>query len=488
MQITVDLVKLDGTSQPTNWNIGTQNYIQIDIKLTVTSPHHTQPLTGEVLKNNQVICRFSRTNTGLLTENWFGGKRQPIYVKTDDKLIQRVLTPQTTSVTKNILRGGDDIIDDKRYQPIIEKSKFFLQGDVVPHDDVLEEVIDRMSDYQDISYSSRQSINIRNIERYIKSEVDLPPVTINIFDDQNELQDQLDELKPVTQKDIFNTWPRFVFNAGGSGQQYWENPQQQTDGQAQWQWQENNQRVYMPLNQQVWSGFMSDKKYDRYDLECTVGSTDGDDDWKQIIIQHKFENDINKLLMVVVSSNQGGQTWPNNQYGQMIIAYNGGNLDLHNNNYHTQTNSLLIPFTTDPRPGGGWSGKERRIGIVRRGDTITIRLSNWNQTVFNETLTKTINLNDYPDLATFKGPQAYGFTNFSQGQSYYKDLFFDGGERMDTITYQPTGEVYTYEPSTGWTVEQGLNLVDIYGQPRVLISEKDGRRFLLNTNGSITAI
>jgi hypothetical protein len=76
----------------------------------------------------------------------------------------------------------------------------------------------------------------------------------------------------------------------------------------------------------------------------------------------------------------------------------------------------------------------------------------------------------------------------SQAGTYYKDLFFDGGERTDTITYAPTGEVYTYNPITGWVVEQGLSLTQIYGAPRELISETTGQRFMLNVDGSITPI
>lgn len=486
MAVTIDLARLDGTELPSIVDLGIQNRIQLSLRLIVTGQHQNQEITGQITKNGQIICRFTRSVTGALNENWYNGRGQPLYVRDGDKIIATVTSPLNTSVTKTIKRQGAKIVNDKRLQFITEESKQFLDTQT-KNSDVLREAIHKMGDYQDITHDIRQAMNVRNIERYVHSELELPPVTANIFSSQSELQDALAQLKPTTQKDIFQTWPRFFFEQDGSGQRFWSDPSTATGAQATWQWQENNQRVWMPVNQHVWTGFISTKKYEEYDHEMTTGSNDQDDDWNAIVIGHKWDAGINHLLMVIVSTDNHKANWPGNRSTASIVQYTGGGLALHSNtpNHWSSVTTQTIPLPL-PVPGGHWNGKEIRIGVSRRGDEITVKLSSWNQTEYDPANTTTIDLNSSQILRQFKGPLSYGYANMSQGQTYYKDIFFDGGERMDTITFQPTGEVYTYDPQTGWNVEQDLNLADIFGQPRTIINQQDGVSYTLNVDGSIT--
>ncbi len=481
MAITVDLIQLDGATIPSNWNIGVANFVRADLKLTVTSPHNTQVIDGEVYKNGSAIARFNRTNTGILTQNWFAGARQPIYVNDGDVISVKVVSPITVQVDKGISRGGQDIAGDRSYSSCIKKSEYFLQGEEVPPNDVLEEVIDKMKTYTDISYTQRPAENVSNVVRYVQSEVQLPPITINIYNNSSDLQDALSSIRPVTQQDIFNTWPRFMFNQNGGGQNYWIDPKLATGEASHWTYNASEQRVQMPTNTDNWNGFLSLKKYDRYDHECTIGSSNSDDDWNGVVIAHNWSNNVNNLLFVNVSTANNLENTITSPYSTSIIGhYSASNL--------RTSPDFFIPNPSDPRLSAGWSGRTKRIRAIRRGDDITVDVSDWNSQEYSPPKQIKFNLNDDPSLSIFKGPQSYGYINLSQAGTYYKDLFFDGGERTDTITYAPTGEVYTYNPITGWVVEQGLSLTQIYGAPRELISETTGQRFMLNVNGTITPI
>lgn len=475
---------------PNPWNIGAQNYVQASLELNITQPHDSQVISGEILKNNSIIGHFTRTQVGTLTETWYGGKGQPIYVKDSDVLKVKITSHTVTDFQRSILRGGQNLAGELSLQRANEKAKSISEN--APLTSVIQESIRRIGQYSDFKNTKRTPQNIESLIRYSTEDFELQPIEVNIFGTEAELQNALDSLKPITQKDIFDEFPRFVFPTSGQTQDYWTDPSQATGGQAQWEWQEDNQRVYMPLNQAFWSGFVSAKKYDRYDHEMTTGSTDGDDDWNQVVIQHKWENGINHLLVLTLSPwNQSGTTWEGHENGQNVFSYGGGRLSLNSTGVSQAWDTSKTKVYTvqgDQTPNTGWSGKERRVGIYRREDLITVKLSDWNSGTFNESLTMTLDLNSDQFLQKFKGPQSYGYTNMSQGKSYYKDIFFDGGERMDQITDQRTGDVYTYDPGVGWSITGGVNLQDIYGQPRVLRNSQTNKEFMLGVDGSLTPL
>lgn len=487
MAIDVDLVSLDSSLIPSEYNLGVERSAQVNLKLTVTAPHITQSISGNVKKNGTTIAKFDRTISGILNENWFGGARQPIYLKNGDTLEVNVTSPISMNVTKNILRGGGDLVGDVVLPSAIEKCKVLLAGEENFTGNVVDEVIKRISVNHDVSLSNSFAANLGNIEKYLLSKTDLPPITINIFSDLDLLQSAIDELKPVTQREIFDTWPRFAHNTNGGGQLYWDNPANATGDAKAWQYNEANQRVTMPLNTATWNGFVSKKKYDNYVHEVTVGSTDGDDDWNGVVIGHVWQGGINKILGLTISTRNNASVFPGSTASTILVGAIDGAVFSGNGSYVPETSFMVANFN-DPIVNAGWLGREKRIRIVRRGDLITIDISAWDSTSYDPVRRMVLDLNSDPKLAIFKGPQSYGYWNFSQAATYYKDIFFDDGERADTITYAPTGEVYTYDPLEGWVVEQGLSLVDIYSAPRMLIAATTSWKYTLNEDGSIVEI
>ena len=181
-------------------------------------------------------------------------------------------------------------------------------------------------------------------------------------------------------------------------------------------------------------------------------------------------------MVTVSTANNADSNWP---YGSNIVAVSGGNF---------ADQSRWIMNTNDPRPGGGWNGRRRKVGIVRRGNLVQIQFSNWNSDVFNPVYNMTLDLTSNPIYNPFLGPQSYGYANYSQSATTYHDIYFDGGERMDAIVDIANNRIFTYSPSTGWVPAPNITPHDIYGAPRTLIDSSTGTRYVLNVDGTVTII
>lgn len=314
----------------------------------------------------------------------------------------------------------------------------------------------------------------------------LQPLVMNIFNDPVELQDTIDTLKPATQKDIFDTWPRFDTPMTGINEQFWLDGSLATGDTAAWQYQTAQQRVFQPLNTNSWTGFISKNKYDRYDHAVTIGSTGTDDDFNGVVLAHQWDGSVNHMLILAISPNPGnGAEWAGAENSSAVMVHNGGAF----NPFGAIATEVVLPNPTDPKSPGNWSVKgKRRLQVIRRGDQFDISMSNWGSTTLNPAKSFSFNLNNYPSMARFKGPQVYGYFSLSQPNSYFEDLFFDAGERPDTILYAPTGKVYKHTPGAGWGIDNSIIPLEEFGAPRELRNASDGARYVLNLDGTITPI
>lgn len=315
----------------------------------------------------------------------------------------------------------------------------------------------------------------------------LQPLVMNIYDDPQELADAIASLRPITQKEIFDTWPRFDVPMTGGGSEYWEDPSQATGDTKAWEYQESTGQVLQPLNTESWTGFISKNKYDRYDHMVTIGSTGVDDDFNGVVLAHTYQNGINNLLLLALSPNPGNAaTWPGAENSSNVIVIREG---VAFSPFAATNDFITLTNPKDPKSPGNWSVKgERRVYVSRRGDNFTIELSDWGSDVVSDKYTFEINLNDDPSMDIFKGPHSYGYFSLSQPNSYFKDIFFDGGERPDTILFAPDRAIYEYVPGEGWKVDPNQVPLAIYGAPRELRNAKDGKRYVLREDGSITPL
>lgn len=443
--------------------IGTANNVLLG--LVVDGEGETQPMAGNILRNDSKIGDFTWTSENGAIINWYAGEGRPIYVQNSDQ-IKAVLTSPVSSTTT---------ITVNRIQPDVEKAIMLSDfcNRVIPlvagttNSNAVKDVTNMVSQETAFTYTKSLSTNVRQIKDYLNGLSELPAQNSLIYGSTSDLNNALATITPPTPIDIFNTWARFSANA-----YYPEGSVIPDESEAKaWYWDDAIQGAVMPLNSTTFLGFVSPELVDYYDHDVTLTSTSADDDWNGVILCFKRDGGINYSLSATVSCD----------------STNGANPDIAPNLDIRYNFSTVIQSNSGNRINGGWSNKTKRLKVRRRGDFFTILASNWDETNFNPALTMTIDLNSDPRLTIFKGPMQYGYCNISQPGSTFKDIKYFGGLLMDTIIDATTNEVYRYTAVNGWQKLIGVTAQDVYSSPRKLYGPDNGI-YHLEINGDITVL
>lgn len=441
--------------------IGTANNVVLG--LVVDGEAETQPVAGNILRNNSKIGDFTWTTENGAAINWYAGEGRPIYVSNNDqiKAVQTLPVASTTTVTIN--RIQPDVVKAVMLGDFCNRVKPLIAG--ATNKTVLRDVTTLISQETAFSYTKSMSTNVRQIKDYLNGKGELPPQNSLIYGTTAELNNALATITPPTPIDVFNTWARFSANA-----YYPEGSVIPDESEAKaWYWDDAIQGAVMPLNSTTFLGFVSPELVDYYDHDVTVTSTSPDDDWNGLILCFKNEGGVNYSLSVTASCD----------------GTNGANPDIAANLGIRYNFSTIIQTNPGDRVNSGWNNKTKRLKVRRRGDFFTILSSKWNETNFDPTLTMTLDLNSDPRFAIFKGPMQYGYCNISQPGSTFKDIKYFGGMLRDTIVDATTNEVYRYTVSNGWQKLNGVTAQDVYSAPRRLYGP-DNDSYYLEIDGDIT--
>lgn len=259
----------------------------------------------------------------------------------------------------------------------------------------------------------------------------------------DELQSVIDA-KP-SPEEVFNQWYRFSHGASGVF------PANATELGA-WEYDSVNKLFRNTTNSETVIGMVSPEKYDEFDLEVHIKSTNGDDDSIGLVIAFVKDETGNEHALSVYRS-------PGGTPSRWVITYTG-------NTNQTAVNGNLLVKWGNLNPGSaisgtvGWNSANvangTRIRVERRGDTIKCWTSQWdnNNTIDPSTLLE-LNLNSNPLYAVFKNPCQYGFTAHSQQSSSWEVINFTSPS--DAIYDLEGRKVYQYIEGQGW-VNTGSNL------------------------------
>lgn len=214
-------------------------------------------------------------------------------------------------------------------------------------------------------------------------------------------------------EEIFNNW--FRFSRQGNSANLESIPNELNA----WSLDTNSNTLRCTQNTSSYIGFISPGKYDEYVLETQVKSSASDDDWITIIAAFVVDGSGNSHSLDVVYGMNG--------QGPLVVEYN-----------HRANNKRVIHVTGSPLTwangasgdtalsdnsgNGGWSTVPNglRCRITRSGDIFKFETTQNNQGHTDNFLagaTFEIDLNDYPELFIFKGPQSYGYGCASQQNS-----------------------------------------------------------------------
>jgi hypothetical protein len=241
---------------------------------------------------------------------------------------------------------------------------------------------------------------------------------------------------PPSSQEIFNNWYRFSHN---SGTNYPANASDVTA--SQWQFDAVNDEIVGLNNTGTAVGFVSDLKYSYYTLTSTLRSGQYDNDTIGIVLAFTTEGtpgqpDYREHTLTAFRTGggtEGGRTWGvtyNAQPGVSVIIANG---------------STAVPTT-----GVWFTLGSTIVDVDRQGDTIIVKTSPFGSATLSAASTLTIDLTDAtfvdgngdPILERFRGPQAYGYMAYSQGDARFSGNF-SGVSSTDNVVYDViSGKVY----------------------------------------------
>jgi len=252
--------------------------------------------------------------------------------------------------------------------------------------------------------------------------------------------------------------------------------------------------IYTTANYNPLIGFISPKKYDEYTLDVKLASNDGDNDYIGIVIAFNKDNetDFEYTLTAYVTTNINDSgairyaiEYNKNQNITGSTAYNsvysGSSAEIIVNG-----NSLLTAPTVD-----GWSSNSPvRMNVVRNGDIIQVKVSQYGSTVIDESTLLEIDLKDYPKLSRFRGPNQWGVFAQSQENSALYDLDFSG---FGNYIFYPHNEGITHDTweydndTSSWFMQdpQTLTLHEYVGVGRIVNSHYFGKLYYTEYGGNI---
>lgn len=309
-------------------------------------------------------------------------------------------------------------------------------------------------DYYDLSGKTGMDSFYNKEERLLKE--------VLVFKSSSNLNFQLANRKPQTPELIFNTWGRI------KGNLFYANKAEAdaaADAEAS-AWYFQNNQIYMPLNVEPINGFVSNLDFDNYTFECTVTSDNADNDTIGLIAA--FHRESSNNYYICFYANMSG-TLP---YTGIGISYQGADTT-----QDTWANSTGLLYSggefgnTQASAGFGWSGKTRRLKIVRTEDILKFYYSEIDSELLPVVPQFTLNLNSDPRLLKFRGKHKYGYMTNSQPYSTYKNIFFDGGEMDETVIIDSTNKtVYRFNfDNNNWEL-QTESIQNALGFNRIILN------------------
>ena len=269
--------------------------------------------------------------------------------------------------------------------------------------------------------------------------------------------------------DVFNKWKKFSHrNATNDAI-----PSEMTA----WTYDSGTDTITQPLNTESYVGFISPKSYSSYDVTVRCYSTGADDDSIGLVAAFaKDSNGLEHTLSFIRSPGGTSAKWvailDYNQFALTGTSY--GQKILVNNSAASTTPASTANWNTES------IGTGTVINMVRNGNVITAKCSQFNSSTLDDSTLITIDLDALseanPTLNLFKGASPWGYSNFSQPNSKYENISVTDPDGM--IFDITNNEVLQYNPATKtWGVVSGMNPVEEVGAGRFSYNSITGKLF-----------
>lgn len=316
---------------------------------------------------------------------------------------------------------------------------------------------------QDVASSEARSINYANVtvNEGINEVVLYNPV---IVEDAAEVEYQkgLEE----SFEDVFTNWLRISHNTSGNY------PASASEINA-WNYDDVNDTISCTVNSATLVGFISPQRFENYNFEVNVNSSNTDDDQIGVCLAFTELND-REYTLTALRNPQGNGIGATERF---MIVYNYRQSD---EQVIAETSAGLATIT-------GWGNISTgiRLRAERNGDTFVVKTTDNDGAEFVSAAELTVDLDALPILAKFKGPKRYGYVAFSQVDSTWETLArpIALDEIVDTtnnVRWNYDGQAWVSSP-----IAEGEERVI---PRRFYFNESTGKLYVSNDAGQVTEI
>jgi len=474
----------DGSTEVTSVDMKWAWAMLLDLKFDTAG---LGTLTGSIYKNTTKIGEILSSDDGDVKVTWYSGGLSNHAFLNGDVLRAALENPISASASVAISRWNLEQLKGRSKAEIAQlishkygdgtvagpEAKFPQRAiraagrgvrSILPKDAIIDgygKVLDWVSAGQ----------IIRMLKEFAKGNFPRVPLNVLLYEDQAKANVAMANFTPPTPKQIFDTWGRF------SNQEWYEPGVVPPAGSeaAGWSWDDASNSAKSTVNSASTIGFVSKEKVEEYIHDVTFTSSNADDDSICVVIAAAKTGNLVEHLTLVASPGGYG-TAP------IMLVYN-----LATTGAKTLVERNVIAFGTPNSGLTPWSGRSIRVNINRRGSSVTIGYTNWNDPLGPIVDSFTFDMISEPLLHNLLGPQQYGYGAMSQPDVTFKNIQFYGGVMLQTLTVASTGAVYRWNGSA-WAPVNGVKLKDVYGTQRKLISYLTTQEFYIDKNGVVTKL
>ncbi|AGF59608.1 hypothetical protein B0P06_006118 [Clostridium saccharoperbutylacetonicum] len=288
-----------------------------------------------------------------------------------------------------------------------------------------------------------------------------------IIETDKELEDA--KVTLIDPSVIYNTWYRFSHDSS-------ESQPAVTSETTGWVYDSDKKKIICQNNSISYIGFISPEKYDNYNLEVTISSTDMDNDAIGSVIA--FTKDAagrEYTLSVVRMRSFESHVLVENISTQYAIVYN----------YNRSDEKLISYYSISSDTVGNWADIPNgiRLKIIRDGDKITTYSSDMNSTTVSAYNKIDIDLNSNELLSKFKGPCQYGYSCLSQMYSSFSDIKFDKDNKY--IYDSRTNSTWMVDVAGNWSIDSSKKVSSELGIGKFVFNEVTKKLYYINDSDNI---
>lgn len=249
-------------------------------------------------------------------------------------------------------------------------------------------------------------------------------------------------VEPPTPERILAAWPR------ATNGDYFSDPSQATGGNIQeWYFDSQQYSFVMPINSNSMEQIFSPIRLSSYVFEATLTAPGSDDDYLALIAAADVIN--GELCTVMVGVHTGGV----NGIPTFSIRYFDDSTGRAWAGGQTIAGNNLIEANTTPNgdPAKGWNGKKIKVQVIRNGNVISGKITDWDSGVYMSNSEIFCNLDSLPGNGSQLAEAGrYGFASNSIAESTFLDYNL---QSTNVINEQ---KIYSSETNSYWRFVDGV--------------------------------